>query len=267
MNVVALSSFDLALAASLVVLLAVASLPLKLGLARDLLWAALRAAVQLSLLGLVLKTIFASNNVLWTGLAAAFMLAVAVVEVRSRQQRPLVGASGYRISAMTLFLTSFSVCWLSVFVIIDVEPWYTPQYAIPLLGMLLGNTMTAVAISLDRLTQDVWYRRGEIEARLSLGHDWRAAVSGIRAQSLRTGMIPSISGMATAGVVALPGMMTGQILSGTEPFRAAQYQMLILFLIAGSGGFGAIIAVLMTSKRLFDPRQRLCLRRLSAGKE
>ncbi len=266
MNVVPLSPFDLALAGLLVVFLALVSLPLKLGIARALVWAALRAVIQLSLLGLVLKTIFAGDNPIWTGLAAALMLAVAVVEVRSRQQRPLAGASGYRISALTLFLTSFSVCWLSVFVIIDVEPWYTPQYVLPLLGMLLGNTMTGVAISLDRLTQDVWNRRGEIEARLALGHDWRAAVSGIRAQSLRTGLIPAISGMATAGIVALPGMMTGQILSGTEPFLAAQYQVLILFLIAGSNGFGAIIAVLMTSRHLFDSRQRLCLQRLSGQK-
>ena len=81
--------------------------------------------------------------------------------------------------------------------------------------------------------------------------------------SVRIGMIPMINAMAAAGIVSLPGMMTGQILSGTEPLEAVKYQILIMFLITAGTGFSAIIATWIGARRLFDDRQRLRLERLS----
>jgi putative ABC transport system permease protein len=95
-----------------------------------------------------------------------------------------------------------------------------------------------------------------------LGHNAAQAMSGIRQQVFRTGLIPIINAMAAAGVVSLPGMMTGQILAGAEPVEAVKYQILIMFLITGGAGFGTMAAVHLAVHRLFDERQRLRLDRL-----
>jgi putative ABC transport system permease protein len=84
----------------------------------------------------------------------------------------------------------------------------------------------------------------------------------VRRESMRAGMIPTINAMAAAGIVSLPGMMTGQILAGSTPIDAVLYQILIMFLISGSTGFGTVIAVSLATRRLFDERHRLRLDRL-----
>jgi putative ABC transport system permease protein len=101
-----------------------------------------------------------------------------------------------------------------------------------------------------------------IEARLVLGHSAQQAVSDIRRQVFRSGLIPIINAMAAAGVISLPGLMTGQILAGAEPVEAVKYQILIMFLIAGGAGFGTLAALWLAVRRLFDERQRLRLDRL-----
>jgi len=262
MDLIHLSAFDLSLAAVLVLALAALSLRLRLGIERSLLIAAARSVVQLSLLGLVLKVLFEQVNLLFIGALALVMLLVAGYEVMARQKRRLRGIWGMGLGTLSMFVSSFGITLLALLVIIGVEPWYQPQYLIPLLGMLLGNTMTGIAISLSNLTDNAWQQRGQIEARLMLGQDWNQAIGDIRRDALRTGLIPIIQAMATAGVVSLPGMMTGQILGGSPPFEAAKYQLMILLLIAAGTGFGAAAAVWLGSRRLFDERQRLRLDRL-----
>ena len=161
-----------------------------------------------------------------------------------------------------MLLSSVTIALRSVSVILQPTPWYHPQYLIPLLGMMLGNTMTGIAVAMDTLGRDAWSRQGEIEGRLMLGHTAAEAIADIRRGALRAGLIPIINAMTTAGVVSLPGMMTGQILGGSPPFEAAKYQLMILLLIAAGTGFGAAAAVWLGSRRLFDDRQRLRLDRL-----
>ena len=132
--------------------------------------------------------------------------------------------------------------------------------------MLLGNTMNGVAISMDRLTQLAWQQRAEIEARLMLGQSAREALRDYKREAVRAGLIPIINAMAAAGVVSLPGMMTGQILAGAPPVEAVKYQILIMFLIAVGTGLGTLAAVATAARRLFDERQRLRLDRLQADK-
>ncbi len=262
MGVVPLSYVDLVLAATLVLLLAGISFALSLGITRDLLIGALRATVQLLLVGLVLKVLFAHASVLWISVMALGMVAVATREVYARQQRPLAGSWGIGVSAGPLFVSSFSLTVLALLIIIGPDPWYLPQYAIPLLGMLLGNAMTAVALGMDRLTTSAVQQRDQIDARLALGHPWQQAMSGLQQDSVRVALVPIINAMAAAGVVSLPGMMTGQILSGTPPMEAVKYQILIMFLIAAATGIAALLAISGAARRLFDERQRLRLDRL-----
>ncbi len=259
---VTLTITDLVIAAVLVGLLALLSLRLKTGISLQLLVAAARTAIQLSLIGLVLKVLFANAHLGWVSLMAVFMLLVAGREVMARQERRFKGWWGYAVGTFSMFLSSFTVTVFALVVILGDTPWYTPQYAIPLLGMLLGNTMNGISISMDRLTHAAWEQRGVIEARLMLGERWDEAISEIRRQAIRSGMIPIINAMAAAGIISLPGMMTGQILAGAAPVDAVKYQILIMFLITAGTGLGTMAAVTIGAKHLFDKRQRLCLDRL-----
>lgn len=266
MELISLNPIDLSIAAILVLVLALISWRLRLGVERRLLLAAVRSVIQLGLLGLVLKTLFAQSNLLFIGLLCLFMLTVAGYEVMARQQRRFTGPWGMGIGTMSMFISSFSITLLALHLVVRVDPWYQPQYLIPLLGMLLGNTMSGIAIAMDNLTQNVWLQKGNIEARLILGEGWSSAIADIRRDALRAGLIPIINAMAAAGVVSLPGMMTGQILAGSPPLEAAKYQIMILLLIAAGTGLGAITAVWISSSHLFDGRQRLRLERLTLSK-
>lgn len=260
---ITLTHIDLAMASILVLILALLSRYLHVGLEKQLLVAALRTVVQLFLIGLVLKSLFELQAFIWVLLMSLVMLAIAGREVKARQKYRLSGFWGYGVGALSMFLSSFTITLFAIAVVIQPDPWYTPQYAIPLLGMLLGNTMNGIAISLDRLNQGMRDKRLQIEARLLMGHQWQDAMSEIRNESLKSGLIPIINAMSTAGLVSLPGMMTGQILSGTEPVEAVKYQVLIMLLIGAGTGFGSFTAIWVSSHRLFDDRHRLRLDRLS----
>lgn len=262
MDVISLTPLDLAIAGGLVVGVALISIPMRLGLAGQMLVAGLRTALQLSLIGFVLEALFQNVHPGWMAAVATVMVGVAGIEVANRQKRGLAGWWGFGIGTFSMLVTSFSITFLALDTIIGVAPWYEPQYAIPLLGMMLGNTMSGVAIGMERLTASAWERRDVIEARLMLGHRWSQAVEAVRRNAARSGMIPIINTMSVVGLVKLPGMMTGQILSGTLPIEAVKYQILIMFLIAGGTGLGTICAVWLGARRLFDHRQRLRVDRL-----
>lgn len=262
MNVIHLTPFDLATAAMLVILLALLSMRMQFGLAGQIIIAASRTTVQLLLIGYVLKALFSHVHLGWMTVMAMVMLLAAGREVMVRQKHRFSGWWGFGVGTLAMFISSFAVTLLALMVIIQVEPWYAPQYSVPLLGMLLGNTMSGIALGMDRLTQTAAQQRNVIEARLMLGHGWNQAIGEIRRDSIRSGMIPIINAMAAAGIVSLPGMMTGQILAGSPPVEAVNYQILIMFLIASGTGFGTMCAVWLGSRRLFDDRQRLRLDRI-----
>lgn len=263
MNVIDLAWWQLVLAAILVLALAATTLAARVGVARSLLIAAARTVIQLSLIGLVLEALFAVGALHWIALMALAMLLIAGREVMARQEYRFSGAWSLGIGTVSMFISAFSVTVLTLVMIIGPDPWYRPQYAIPLLGMLLGNTMNGVALGLDRLTEGVWRQRAVVENRLMLGQTWSEAVDEIRRSAVRSGLIPIINAMAAAGLVSLPGMMTGQILAGSPPAVAVKYQILIMFTVAVGTGFGTLAAVSAGARRLFDERERLRVDRLT----
>lgn len=257
MELIHLTPSDLSIPALLVLALAALSWRLRLGVERQLLIAALRSILQLLLLGLVLNTLFSQRAPLPILALALFMLLVAGYEVMARQKRRFRGPWGIGIGTLSMFISSFSITLLAVHLVVRVDPWYTPQYLIPLLGMLLGNTMSGMAIALDNLTHDAWQQRGVIEAQLMLGENWDRAIREIRRDALRSGLIPIINAMAAAGVVSLPGMMTGQILAGNPPLQAVQYQIVVMFMLAGATALGCIGTALLAYRRLFNAKHQL----------
>lgn len=264
---ISLSAIDLSVAALLVLTLAALSWRMQLGLTGSLLIAATRTVVQLLLVGLVLKALFTHVDLLWVSGISLVMLLAAGREVMARQQRRFSGWWGFGMGTGAMFISSFAIIVLALTTIIGTDPWYTPQYAIPLLGMMLGNTMSGIALALDRLTQTAWQQRAVIEQRLMLGATRVEAIAQIRREAMRSGMMPIINSMAAAGLVSLPGMMTGQILAGSPPMEAVKYQILIMFLISAGTGFGVTAALWLASRRLFDERHRLRLDKLSAPQQ
>ena len=261
-GVVSLGPLDLVIAAGMVLAAAGLSFWQQLAISKRLLIAAARTVLQLLLIGLVLKWLFAHQALYWV-LAWGFVIVlVAGREAIVRQQYRFTGGWSYKLSTFSIFVSSFSVSFFVLLAVIQQTPWYLPQYAIPLLSMVIGNTMTAVALALDQLTTQAWQQRAVIENRLALGETAWQAISDIRRNSIRVGMIPIINAMATAGLVNLPGMMTGQILSGVSPLEAVKYQILIMFMISTAAAIGSIIAVGFGAQHIFDARQRLRADRL-----
>ncbi|MDR3517650.1 MAG: ABC transporter permease [Azospirillaceae bacterium] len=258
---------DLGLAALLVLTDAGISLALQLGMHRQLLLSAVRMVVQLFLMGLVLTTLFTVVSPAWTALAIVVMLGFAGREATARQERRLTGWWGLGLGTGAVTLAAMLVTVLALTTALRPDPWYDPRYAVPLLGMILGNTMTGVSLGLNSLSSGLVQRRAAVEARLMLGHDRRSACAPVIRQSLRNALLPIVNLMSATGVVSIPGMMTGQILGGVPPVEAAKYQVMILFLIAGGVGIGAVAAVFGGVYRLTDRRHRLRLDRLAVLKD
>jgi len=261
---ISLSNLDLVGASVFLVLNAVFSLVLKLNLERQLLTSCLRMIVQLLMVGLVLKAVFAVSSAIVTLLIAMIMIVFAGREIWARQERRLSGMWGYSLGAGSMMFAGTIVTVCALATQIQPQPWWTPQFALPLFGMILGNTMTGVSLGLDTLHSSIFRERTGIEAQLLLGRTrWEAVLPSTR-RALRSGFTPIINAMAATGVVSLPGMMTGQILSGVDPQEAVKYQILIMFLIGGATGLGVLGAVFGSVWRLTDHRHRIRLDRMRA---
>ena len=137
------------------------------------------------------------------------------------------------------------------------DPCFDPRYAIPMLGMILGDVMTGVSLGLHSLSTSAWQNRLGIKARLALGTNRWEAMRPIFRVAMTNALMPSINAMSASGIVYLPGMMTGQIISGIDPMEAVKYQILIMFLIVGGTGLGSVVAVFGGVLRLTDNRHRL----------
>lgn len=262
MSYIRLELLDILIAGVLVLANGALSVALGLGIARKMLVAAARMVVQLLLVGLVLTWLFATMSPWLTLGIALVMVLFAGHEIRARQDRRLTGWWSYGLGTGCMLLAAGVVTVFGLTTQLRPDPWYDPRYAIPLLGMVLGNTMTGIALGLNTLSNAVRLRRSAIEARLALGDDRHQAMAPLVRQALSTAMTPVVNAMAATGVVSLPGMMTGQILGGVAPVEAVKYQILVMFLIAGGSGLGATAAVLGGARRLTDTRHRVRLDRL-----
>lgn len=263
---IALSYWEVAAASVFVFIDAGLSVIFGLRVHIGLLVAAIRMVVQLALVGLVLAALFSVASPLWTGIAAFAMALFAGHEAAQRQERRLSGWWSYGLGTGCMMMSSVLVTVFGLMAALRPNPWYDPRYAIPLLGMILGNCMTGVGLGLDTLTTSLVSRRASVEAQLMLGATRRVAAAPVTRDALRSALMPVINSMSVTGVVSLPGMMTGQILSGMPPAEAVKYQILVMFLIAGGTGLGAVTAVLGGVYRLTDGRHRLRLDRLTAAK-
>lgn len=265
MDVIKLQALDLVIASLLVLLSAGISFALRLGLQRQVLWAAVRTVVQLLLVGQILRIVFAHAAPWLTALVVAVMMALAAREVAARPKARLTGHGNGWVGTLAVVSTTLVTAMFILNTALRPDPWFDPRYTIALVGIVLGSVLNAASLALDGMLSGVRRERLGIEARLALGATVHQAFSSLLRESVRRGIVPSINQMSAAGIITLPGIMTGQIIAGMDPVDAAKYQILLMFLLCGASGMAAMGAAYGAMRRLTDERGRLRLDRLMPG--
>jgi putative ABC transport system permease protein len=253
---VELTAVQVGLASCLILVNGLISVLLRLGMERSLLVAAVRTVVQLLLVGSLLEWIFRVERWYVVLAMAALMTLVASITAvqRSKHRYPGIWLG----ATLSIFASSWVITAFGLFAVLrHFEPWYEPQYLMPLLGMILGNTLNGIALGLSGFTDLVSSRKSEVETFLALGATRWEAARGLVREAVRTGMIPIVNSMMVVGIVSMPGMMTGQLISGASPISAVKYQIMIMFLIASATALGTVGVVLYSYRRLFDSCHRL----------
>ncbi|MCB2211952.1 iron export ABC transporter permease subunit FetB [bacterium] len=243
------------LAAGFVVVAGIISVLYNLGLAKRLAISTVRTALQLGLAGVALSFVFGIEHVALVLLLGLVMVLLAGREALNRQSVKLRGTAFDVFLAMTV--SSFTVSLVVTGAIIGAEPIWRPPVFVPILGMILGNSLNGISLALDRFLTGCVDQRALIETRLSLGATAKEAVQPLVRDAVRTGMIPIINAMAIVGIVSLPGMMTGQLLAGADPKDAVMYQVVVMYMLAASTSFAAMISVLMVRRRVFTSSMAL----------
>ena len=231
-TIIDLSLWDLVTVYSLLLMSIGLAHMLRAGQGRDIFWSGLRMFVQLMIVGYLLHLVFALESALPVLLILVVMTGFAVQTIGARVETKM--PNFYRVVGAAILFGCGGMTFFFCSLVIGLEPWYDPRYLIPLAGMVVGNSMTGASLAAERLAAEFRERREEIETALCLGSSVQLAAEPAVSSAFRAALIPSVNAMAAMGLVFLPGMMTGQILSGTEPLIAVKYQIAIMCVITGS---------------------------------
>ena len=254
---IVLTNADIALASSLIIIVLLVSWFLHLRLTKTLIIAAVRTVIQLSFIGLILAWIFAREQWYEVLIILTIMTLIAGSAAKNRVKRTYKGLLVDTLIAVSTSAVLVTVIAISL--ILQVQPWYTPQFIIPILGLILGNSLTAISLTSNQLIENLHGQQGRIEMMLSLSATpFEAVHEQIRA-AIINGMTPTLNSMLVVGIVSLPGMMTGQILAGADPTQAVRYQIVTMFLICVSSTLGCTISALLIYRRFFNKKQQFVL--------
>lgn len=251
MSTVDIALTEVAASLALIALAIAVSFWRRAELEQDLAVAVLRSFAQLTAIGYVIQAIFDSDSLWLVAALLAVMVGFGAFTARSRAKTvpgalgPLVLALGAA-AAVTLGL----VLALGVF---EAEP----RYLVPVGGMVIGNSMTAAAVALNRLADEVRGQAALIEAMLALGATSHEAARGLVTRSLRSGMIPLIDSTKTTGIVFFPGTMVGMLVAGAEPIDAVRLQLILLWVLLGSVSLAALISVSLGYRGFFTAAHQL----------
>jgi putative ABC transport system permease protein len=221
-----------------------------LRLSRDIAISILRMSVQLALVGIYLKMLFDLNHPYLNGLWILMMLLVADISILKRaglKVRYFALTTFIAIASSILFSTAFLVV-----LVIQPTHYYDARYIVPLAGMILGNCLQGNVIALERFYSALRKNENEYSTFLMLGATRWEAVRPYFKDAVKAAINPTIAGMATMGLVSLPGMMTGQILGGSEPWLAVKYQVAIMICIFTSTTIACIINLKLSLNIAFN---------------
>ncbi|MCP3968572.1 MAG: ABC transporter permease [Lentisphaerae bacterium] len=250
METLNLSFYDLVLLYLLLLIPCWISYYLKLGIIKDSLLAIGRMTLQLLLVGIYLSLIFDLNSI-WLNFAwVTAMLLTANVTTLKRSNLAMKRTFITTFAGTAIGFTSILMYFVAV--VIRPDPVYDARYIIPIAGMILGNCLRGNVISLERFYSGIREHEKEYVTYLLLGASVPEATRSYLRIALRASISPHIATMATLGIVALPGMMTGQILGGASPTTAIKYQIAIMICIFCSMLVSSALNILFTRKYAFD---------------
>ncbi len=209
-------------------------------LAQNASYAMLRMLIQLSLIGYILSSIFLTHHI-WPVLLVIFIMLIAASWIALSHS----ATSKYRkqlffYALIAILISAMINLSVIIFAILDLSPWYEAKVLIPIAGMIFAASMNSVSLSAERLISE-----------LQRNTDYKVAQQA----ALQAALIPVINGLFAVGLVSLPGMMTGQILSGTSPLIAARYQMMVMLMLFSSAGISAILFLKLARYSLNDRLQ------------
>jgi UDP-glucose/iron transport system permease protein len=242
---------QVAAALTLVAIAVAVSFWQRAGLEEEIGIAVVRSFIQLTAIGFVIQIIFDEDRLVFVVALIAVMVGFGALTARQRARKvpgalwPLVVALGVAATG-TLGL----VVALGVF-----EP--EPRFLVPVGGMVVGNSMTAAAVALNRLGDDVHDSARQIEATLALGATSTQAAAPIVRRSLRSGMIALIDSTKTTGLIFFPGTMVGMLLAGADPEDAVRLQLILLYTLLGSVALAGLIAITLAYRNFFTPAHQL----------
>ena len=236
----------------------------KLDQTKLLLIASIRMTVQLVLAGLILQLIFQYPHPIFTVAYFTVILLFAI-------HRMLAGCRclnwKFRLAA-ALSLTGVGLLILFFFVCAVIgQSFFDPQYTITLSGMIIGNAMTGVSLSLRVFTDDLLQRRSELHCLLNAGVYPKRILHPLVSHALSSSLLPTLNSMLGMGIIFLPGMMTGQILSGTLPTTAILYQIAVMLCVCTSVCLASFFTLYFGSKTLYNEQLQLCLPVISNQKK
>ena len=239
----------------ILILLAIVKLR-KMDHEKEIIIATIRMTIQLVLVGYLLNYIFQQNNYLFTIVVIFIMEVFAVYNIYQRVNSK-INFKLKRVIAVSMFSGTLISILFFLLVVINLEPWYYSRYFIPISGMLIGNSMTGISLGVQRLISGVKENRDQIEAALMLGVTPKQATKDIVNQAFSSAILPTVNSMMGMGIIFLPGMMTGQILSGVSPLLAIRYQIAIMMGIAGSVSLTIVIFIYLGYRTFFNERAQL----------
>lgn len=215
--------------------------------------ASLRMSVQLVLAGLILQYIFANPHPAFTAFFIVVMIVFSIRRVFSTRKdlnRRFKQAVVLSLTGSGLFVLVFFVSGVVG------QSIFNPQYTIPLAGMIIGNSMTGITLGLKTFLEGIESNRRKIDTLVNLGVDFKTILRPFVNNALETALMPTINSMLGMGFIFLPGMMTGQILSGTMPLTAIMYQIAIMIAICTSVCLSVFFSLNMGYKSLYNEREQ-----------
>jgi putative ABC transport system permease protein len=248
--------------------LLIVSCYLQLGIEKKIFVGILRSSAQLLFLGyFLLNILFSLRNPSLIFLYLFMMIALAALESVSRQHRTYKGH--YWDAFRGCLLGGGTMGLYGTFVIFSSAPWWSPQIMIPTFGLIIGNSVSGPAVVVERLLSEVSEKSYELETRLSFGATCYESVLPVVRISLLAAFTPTLNQLAVYGLVYIPGMMTGQLLSGTSPSVAAEHQMALMYLLVSTSSITTIIALgLAVKNAVFDMKaHQLSLNKLIITKK
>jgi len=223
---------------------------------KEIVLSSVRMTLQLVLAGYILVYILDHPNPFATIGIVALMEVFAIYTIIGKFKGILTGELKIVI-ALSMGLGAGSCLLYLILAVIGVNPWYDPQYFIPIAGMVIGNSMTGVSLAVKNLLDGMTTRKQWIEEALILGAAPREATSDIINRTFDSAIMPTINSMLGMGIIFLPGMMTGQILAGISPTTAIAYQIAIMLAILGSVAMTVILTLQMGYKTFFNREEQL----------